>query len=1029
MLSDLDTIEILGGEGQRLASNAWIGGRWDSAGGTWRWQSGSGGISDGSSTTEQYANWARGGSNIAPCAGQACCLSMTVDGKWRPTMCADQQRYLICQEVAPPPPPPPSPPMPPAPPPERPPPLSPPTPTPLLPGFTDFTEQLLALQQAASARARAADKAEAQKNVVVGSLIVGLVVVVLLAFCWRRHAQQIAKRDAVALTRRELRREIKDIDDGPRRELLVTALNKMEQSEKELQLMGALSAMKLAGQDSIERAMWWPLRAASHLFGSSGLHPIYWGVSKEQLIEFREQVRAAMARGDIRGQPDESQPHFYDQTKFDDPKVGPNIHQVNAGLIKPLTMNGTSKEPTFMPGLSYALMRNYATGGLPCELFFSHAWDEGVFEMIDNALAAWPDHCKGAYICCLSNPQNLDITELLNHPEGSPFERILESGVVTDFVMLANSTTPIHSRLWCVFEAFKARQQQIPRMVISGEPLHLLTGALAELLRSEEQAARERRDVAEARMRANLDEQLKHRALLGMVDSSGIQTNLEQQLPEFRAAEDSVAAAKIRILRSTEAELLNLKEATCSSIHDVTTIREAIAGFEGDISKLVVGLIRDRICDVGDISPDTQKALEVLQLSLDEPTVDLGAARSFADSPLLLLHFATWLRLRPKLERLRVSALGDLGTAILRDGIAEGLLPALREIELVEADMSDELRAVVVLAEQKAFERAHSKRSLRRSVAVPNRLFRWRSTTISGPPPPLPPAFLTRSNGRRTSELLPGGGLLSAEGSDCVQLSHHPEMEDRRSVAQQDRVSVFVPNVGWMSEDAARRFKAKANKRPQWVPQSQKEAAKLPVEPVAVLVPGVGYMSPQMAAKLGPRPSGAAGSPLGGVGSPLGGAGDSGTGGHDEVQHLSSWSLGGWQPRAHRRRLSELLPGDGLLSAEDSTGVQLSHLPEMEDRHSVAQQDRVSVAQQDRVFVVAQQEDDPLDSMINRLSLEKNPRRRDDALLRRLVAEKQQMLRASGLLPPETPETPGRSSGRRLFFRRSVAQEADGQHV
>ena len=65
---------------------------------------------------------------------------------------------------------------------------------------------------------------------------------------------------------------------------------------------------------------------------------------------------------------------------------------------------------------------------------------------------------------------------------------------------------------------------------------------------------------------------------------------------------------------------------------------------------------------------------------------------------------------------------------------------------------------------------------------------------------------------------------------------------------------VFVPSVGWMSEDAARRFKAKAKKRPQqpWLSQSQKEALALPDEPV--LVPGVGYMSPQMAAKLGPRP-------------------------------------------------------------------------------------------------------------------------------------------------------------------------------
>ena len=46
-------------------------------------------------------------------------------------------------------------------------------------------------------------------------------------------------------------------------------------------------------------------------------------------------------------------------------------------------------------------------------VFFSHAWNEGVFEFIDNALAAWPDDLAGddcgAYICFLSNPQVSDV--------------------------------------------------------------------------------------------------------------------------------------------------------------------------------------------------------------------------------------------------------------------------------------------------------------------------------------------------------------------------------------------------------------------------------------------------------------------------------------------------------------------------------------------------------------------------------------------------------------------------------------------
>ena len=60
-----------------------------------------------------------------------------------------------------------------------------------------------------------------------------------------------------------------------------------------------------------------------------------------------------------------------------------------------------------------------------CDLFYSHAWDEGIYELARHVNSSWPAGCEGAYICCLSNPQNLDISEVLNHAEGSPFERIL----------------------------------------------------------------------------------------------------------------------------------------------------------------------------------------------------------------------------------------------------------------------------------------------------------------------------------------------------------------------------------------------------------------------------------------------------------------------------------------------------------------------------------------------------------------------------------------------------------------------------
>ena len=96
------------------------------------------------------------------------------------------------------------------------------------------------------------------------------------------------------------------------------------------------------------------------------------------------------------------------------------------------------------------MLRNLATGGLRCDLFFSHAWDEGVYELCRNALASWPDGCEGAYLCCLSNPQNLDIGALLgSDPKFSPFYRVLSADPKPDaLIMLANRNTPIHSRLW-----------------------------------------------------------------------------------------------------------------------------------------------------------------------------------------------------------------------------------------------------------------------------------------------------------------------------------------------------------------------------------------------------------------------------------------------------------------------------------------------------------------------------------------------------------------------------------------------------
>ncbi len=102
-------------------------------------------------------------------------------------------------------------------------------------------------------------------------------------------------------------------------------------------------------------------------------------------------------------------------------------------------------------------MKNFARRGRKCVLFLSHAWNEPVFEFVRHALEAWPvglEEC-GAYFCVLSNPQNLDISCLLGATaEDSPFYRILTAPLPPrELIMVTNSLSPIHDRLWCVSSA------------------------------------------------------------------------------------------------------------------------------------------------------------------------------------------------------------------------------------------------------------------------------------------------------------------------------------------------------------------------------------------------------------------------------------------------------------------------------------------------------------------------------------------------------------------------------------------------
>merc|ERR1711879_986711 len=98
--------------------------------------------------------------------------------------------------------------------------------------------------------------------------------------------------------------------------------------------------------------------------------------------------------------------------------------------------------------------------------------DEGIFEFGEVVSSAWPAACSGAYLCFLANPQNLDLASLVSSPTVSPFYKVLEAGPQM-LLMVSNQNSVIHSRLWCVFEAYCAQRFEIP-IKIAGDPLWLV---------------------------------------------------------------------------------------------------------------------------------------------------------------------------------------------------------------------------------------------------------------------------------------------------------------------------------------------------------------------------------------------------------------------------------------------------------------------------------------------------------------------------------------------------------------------------
>lgn len=302
----------------------------------------------------------------------------------------------------------------------------------------------------------------------------------------------------------------------------------------------------------------------------------YWGITWESFEGFMGTVRESMSTGSLMNTG--SVP--YEPMKFHSTAVGPNMYQVNDQVITPMT-----KADPILPGVSWAFKDGSL--GAKVTIFVTHAWQEGAFEFEEHLKRAWqpsPDGSRpgAAYICFLSNPQNLDISSLCSQIDTSPFkvalDRMPKPGLM---IMCSTKNGAIHERAWCVFEAFMAIELEIP-IAVPGTGVDLATNRVGVM------------DEAEG-----LDAQRQTEAVRGVnakKGAMGIVMNLASPAAFWyggRAIYNAARGASARSAAERAAEqagdghLVDINTARCSVPSDEANIKDKIEGKEAEINRLV----------------------------------------------------------------------------------------------------------------------------------------------------------------------------------------------------------------------------------------------------------------------------------------------------------------------------------------------------------------------------------------------------------------------------------------------------------
>ncbi|CAJ1358880.1 unnamed protein product [Effrenium voratum] len=175
-----------------------------------------------------------------------------------------------------------------------------------------------------------------------------------------------------------------------------------------------------------------------------------WCVTYWDLVFLGQEVSSALGRGEIQPGPEDDTSRAY----------GPSIYTVNEQYIKPVTKEAGK--------MSWALMRH--PDGLQCDLFMSHAWQEGIFEFLAKVQHSWPWGLRTAWCCMLANPQNLDISFFLQSPKTSPFAIALQASEV--MLVVPNRHQSVYARLWCAYEAYLAQEEGKTILIAHSSNLH-----------------------------------------------------------------------------------------------------------------------------------------------------------------------------------------------------------------------------------------------------------------------------------------------------------------------------------------------------------------------------------------------------------------------------------------------------------------------------------------------------------------------------------------------------------------------------